>query len=188
MNKNTKSFFDELSETITKTAQGFSTRVGGMYESQKVVNKIGSEERMVRKLMADMGKIIYERFTAGEEVDEEMAPFCEQIGQHMEKIESLKTESLRRKGQKICPECGKTVESGFAFCPFCGASVPTPEPEEIEEETEEEKEEAGEEAEEAGEEAEKAFEELENAAKEAADFVEKTAEEIADAAKDLFES
>ena len=138
MNKNTKSFFDELSETITKTAQGFSTRVGGMYESQKVVNKIGSEERMVKKLMADMGKIIYERFTAGEEVDEEMAPFCEQIGQHMEKIESLKTESLRRKGQKICPECGKTVESGFAFCPFCGASVPTPEPEEIEEETEEE--------------------------------------------------
>ena len=145
MNKNTKSFFDELSETITKTAQGFSTRVGGMYESQKVVNKIGSEERMVKKLMADMGKIIYERFTAGEEVDEEMAPFCEQIGQHMEKIESLKTESLRRKGQKICPECGKTVESGFAFCPFCGASVPTPEPEEIEEETEEEKAEAGEE-------------------------------------------
>ena len=185
MNKNTKTFLDELSDTITKTAQGFSTRVGGMYESQKVVNQIHGEERMVRKLMADMGKIIYDRFTAGEEIDEEMAPFCEQISQHKEKIESLKTESLRRKGQKICPECGKTVESGFAFCPYCGASVPTPEPEEpvIDEE-----EEAAPEAEENEEDAENVCEELETAAKEAADFVEKAAEEIADAAKDLFES
>ncbi len=184
-----RNFFDELSDTISKTAQGFSTKVGGIYEAQKVTSKISGEERMIKKLMEDMGKILYERFKAGEETDEELSEICGKIGEHLEKIEELKGEALKKKGQKVCPACGKVLESNFPFCPFCGASVPVPEPEpepeeeEIPIEGEEEKKD-----EEACEGAEDACEEFENAAKEAADFMADAAEKIADAAKDFFES
>ena len=175
-----KNFFDELSETLTKTAQTLSTRMGGVYESQKVNSKIAGEERMIKKLMADMGKIIYERYASGLETDSELVEFCTQIKEHSEKVEALKVESLRKKGQKTCPACGRTVDTGFAFCPFCGAEVPTPEPAEEEEPEEEAQEEELFNEEEVS-------EKMEEAAQEAADFMEDAAEQLSEAAKKLID-
>jgi hypothetical protein len=88
--------------------------------------------------MADLGNIIYKRYTDGEEVDEEQKALCQEIDQHKEQIARYKDTLADMKGKKICPACQEAVDREVSFCPFCGAPVPTPEPEAEESAAEEE--------------------------------------------------
>lgn len=122
-------FFDGLSDTITRTTKDLSKKAGQIYEGQKIRSKISSEEQMVQKLKADIGNVIFEKYRDGEEIEEGLKGFCEDIQQHMQIIAGYKDAAANLKGQKICPSCGKSVDRSVAFCPFCGAPCPTPEPE-----------------------------------------------------------
>lgn len=123
-------FFDELGETITRTAKELGERAEMLYESQKIRNKLSGEDRIIDKIMADLGNLIYKRYSNGEAMDEELGTLCEEIDQHMQKIAEYKEAMAGLKGQKICPGCQKAVDKEAAFCPFCGAACPMPEPEE----------------------------------------------------------
>ena len=127
-----KDFFDELSDTITRTTKDLSKKAGQIYETQKIRSKISSEEQMIQKLKADIGNVIYEKYKDGAEVEEGLKGFCEEIQQHLHIIAGYKDAAAELKGQKICPACGKSVDRSVAFCPFCGSPCPTPEPEKAE--------------------------------------------------------
>ena len=149
-----RDFFDELSDTITRTTKDLGKKAGQLYETQKIRSKISSEEQMVQKLKADIGNVIFEKYKEGAEVEESLKGFCEEIQQHLDIIAGYKDSAAELKGQKICPACGKSVDRSVSFCPFCGAVCPTPEPEKaegdvIDSETEESVADAGEEIEEA---------------------------------------
>lgn len=122
-------FFDELGETITRTAKELGERAEMLYETQRIRNKLSGEDRIIDKIMADLGNLIYKRYSNGEAVDEELGALCEEIDQHMRKIAEYKEAMANLKGQKICPACQKAVDKEVAFCPFCGAACPMPEPE-----------------------------------------------------------
>ena len=176
-----RDFFDELSDTITRTTKDLGKKAGQLYETQKIRSKISSEEQMVQQLKADIGNVIFEKYKEGAEVDEALKGFCEEIQQHMDIIAGYKDSAAELKGQKICPACGKHVDRSVSFCPFCGSVCPTPQPETAEGDvvdsgTEETVAEAGKAAEEAEEtvEAEKAAEEAEETVE-----AEKSAEEAA---------
>ena len=124
-----KDFFDELGETISRRAQDLSEKVGSAYESQRVRGKISNEEHARVKLMTDMGRLIYTKFTEGKEVDSDLVSLCEEIRSHEQAIEELKESAAAKKGLKICPACKKEVSKNAAFCPYCGTQVPDPEPE-----------------------------------------------------------
>ena len=125
-------FFSDLSEKLTKTAQGLGKSMGDIYEAQKKRSQISGEERMVDKLMTDVGRIIFDRYKEGADIDSELLAVCVEINQHMENIEALKEDVANKKGQKICPACKKSVDKEASFCPYCGTAVPDPEPEEEE--------------------------------------------------------
>ncbi|MDD5804035.1 MAG: zinc ribbon domain-containing protein [Clostridia bacterium] len=127
-----RDFFDELSDTITRTTKDLGKKAGQLYETQKIKSKISSEEQMVRKLQADIGNVIFEKYKEGAEVEEGLLGLCEEIQQHMDIIAGYQDMAARLKGQKICPACGKSVDRSVAFCPFCGSVCPTPEPEKAE--------------------------------------------------------
>lgn len=124
-----KEFFGELSETLTKTAKELSGRAEVIYERQKLRNKVSAEEKIINKALADIGKIIYKRYTSGEELDEDLKILCEQMDQHMVQVEKLKAAMADVKGCKVCPSCKETVDKSAAFCPNCGTACPTPESE-----------------------------------------------------------
>lgn len=138
-------FFDELGETITRTAKELGERAEMLYESQRIRNKLAGEERIIDKVMADLGNLIYKRYSDGETVDEELCVLCEEIDQHMQKIAEYKETMAGMRGQKICPSCQKAVDKDVSFCPYCGAACPNPEPEEAPE-AEGDSEDAGEDA------------------------------------------
>ena len=64
-----RDFFDELSDTITRTTKDLSKKAGQLYETQKIRSKIASEEQMIEKLKADIGNVIYERYKDGADTD-----------------------------------------------------------------------------------------------------------------------
>lgn len=145
-----KGFWDDLGNTLTRKAKGFSTRAENLYEIQKIRNKLSTQERMTEKLMMDIGRMIYARYEHGEAVDGEVGAICEEISQHMLEADHYRDAIAASKGEKFCPACHKTVMREASFCPYCGAACPTPEPE-IEEKAAEVIEEADEELENAAE-------------------------------------
>ena len=124
-----RDFFEELSDTITRTTKDLGKKAGQIYEIQKIRSRIASEEQMVQKLKADIGNVIFEKYKEGAEVEESLRGFCEEIQQHMDIIMGYRDSAAELKGQKICPACGKSVDRSVSFCPFCGSVCPTPEPE-----------------------------------------------------------
>ena len=122
-------FWDDLSNTLTQKAKGFSAKAENLYEIQKIRNKLSAQERMTEKLMMDIGKMIYTRYEHGEAVDGELGAICEEISQHMLEADHYRDAIAASKGEKFCPACHKAVMREASFCPYCGAACPTPEPE-----------------------------------------------------------
>ena len=120
-------FFDDLGETLSRTAREFGERAESLYETQKLRGKISVEERAVTKLMADLGRTLYRTYMKGEELTEEQMSLCSQIDRHKDVISRYKAEMAGKKGKKICPCCGESVDQYAAFCPYCGAACPVPE-------------------------------------------------------------
>ena len=112
-----RDFFDELSDTITRTTKDLGKKAGQLYEAQKIRSKISSEEQMVQKLKADIGNVIFEKYKEGAEVEEALKGFCEEIEQHLDIIDGYKDAAAEMKGRKICPACGKSVDRSVSFCP-----------------------------------------------------------------------
>ena len=127
-----KDFFGNLGQALSKTAKELSGRAEDVYETQRLKNKISAEERQIDKIMADLGKIVYQRYKEEVRGDDAQKALCEQIDQRMEQIEQLRTDinELKIRTRRICPSCGKEVEKNAAFCKFCGAACPTQEEEE----------------------------------------------------------
>lgn len=123
-------FFDDLGETLSKTAREFGERAESIYETQKLRAQIMGEKRAVGKAMEELGKLIYKAYTNGAELPEEQRELCEQIDHHKETIGRYKAEMAGKKGKKLCPACGEGVDKFVAYCPYCGAACPNPEPEE----------------------------------------------------------
>lgn len=134
-------FFDELGETLSRTAREFGERAGSLYETQKLRTKIAGEEHAVNKAMAELGKTLYRAYRNGQELTEEQKGWCEQIDQHKEIISRYKAEMAGKKGKKICPSCGEAVDLSVSFCPYCGAACVTQEPAEETDSADEEAEE-----------------------------------------------
>lgn len=125
-----KGFWDDLGNTLTRKAKGFSTKAENLYEIQKIRNKLSAQERMTEKLMLDIGKMIYTRYEHGEAVDGELGAICKEISQHMLEADHYRDAIAASKGEKFCPACHKAVMREASFCPYCGAACPTPEIEE----------------------------------------------------------
>lgn len=170
-------FFDELGETLTRTAKELGERAELIYGTQKLRNKIASERRIIDKTMADLGNILYKSYTSGAELDENQRRLCEQIDQHFEEIEKCKESMANLRGKKICPSCKETVDRSVAFCPHCGASCPDPEPESATAEEDI--------VEDVADFAERAAEVAENFAEKTAEAAEDLAGKTAEAAEDL---
>lgn len=122
-------FFDGLGETLTKTAREIGERAEQIYEVQKLRNRISGEERMVDKILTDVGNLIYKRFESGEEMEPEITVLCEEVRQHIRKIREYKRQAAGMRGQKVCRSCGKAIDKEVSYCPYCGTACAFEEPE-----------------------------------------------------------
>lgn len=129
MKKNSSEFWDELSDSIVKTARGIGEKAESLYETQKLRSRISGEERVILKLKADLGNIIYQFYLQGQELSEEQKVLCEQIEQHENSIERYKKKMSDVRKKKICPSCKRALDSSMSYCPYCGVACPDEETE-----------------------------------------------------------
>ncbi len=204
-----KTFFEDLTKKLGETAELVGNKANEAMEVQKLKNQIRTLERNNEDDLAELGRIIYEKFRNGEELEAEEVALCEAIQDREESIEEYNEQISDLKGDTKCDICGKSIAKGMAYCPYCGEKVPTDVPTEADfvdededivtaakeatEEVEALEEAVQEAAEEAAEDAEEAIAEdledvLEAMTDTSEDVVEATKQVIADAAENMTES
>ena len=99
-------------------------KMGEMVEVTKLNSSINSEEDKIKKLYLEIGKKTYARFSAGEEVADDIAEEVNAIKTGIENIANLKVKILEAKNLKQCIKCKGELELAVTFCPNCGEKQP----------------------------------------------------------------
>lgn len=120
-----KTFFEDLTKRLGETAELVGNKANEAMEVQKLKNQIRTLERNNEDDLAELGRIIYEKFLNGEELEEEETALCEAIEDREESIEEYTEQISDLKGDTKCEVCGKSIAKGMAYCPYCGEKVPT---------------------------------------------------------------
>lgn len=92
-------------------------------EVQKIKSQIRVMERNNERDYQDIGKIVYERYQKGKEIDAEFVELCEAIHEREESIDGYKKQVAEIKGLDVCPQCKEHVEANAVFCPKCGVKI-----------------------------------------------------------------
>lgn len=160
-----KDFFENFGKRLGETAEMVTNKAGEVIEIQRVKSQIRDLARDNAVDMMELGKAVYERYKAGEELDENAAALCDSVKEREKEIEKYERKIAALKGSAACSECGRMVSEDMAYCPYCGEKM---EAQDQEEETEEY--------------AEKIKEKVADAAGMMADKAEETAKKVGDAA------
>lgn len=175
-----KTFFEDLGKRLGETAETVTTKAGEAVEIQKLKNQVRVLERDMEEDLAEIGRMVYEQFKAGDDVDEEAAAYCEAVKSREESIAEYQQRIITLKGCIKCESCGKDLAKEMAYCPYCGSKAPEKAEEDIVKE-----------AAEKAEEVESAVDKAVDAAKETAGKVvgaaKETAEKVADAVEEKVE-
>lgn len=118
-----KDFFEDLGKRIGETAETMSNRAGEAIEIQRLKGQIRSLARGNAVDLMDLGKIIYERYKAGEEIEESFKALCDAVAGREVSIEEYEKKIAHIKGAAECRNCGKMVASDMVYCPYCGEKV-----------------------------------------------------------------
>lgn len=125
-------FLNKVSSTITSKGKDVTKKAKEIAEIAKLTGQIVEKEESIKGAYIELGKYVYE--SQKEDAPEEVAEQFAAIDATVEEIEHLKREIRKLKGRQECPDCGKEVSYTAAFCSYCGAKLPEPEPEEVVEE------------------------------------------------------
>ena len=73
--------------------------------------------------LMEIGRMVYDRYKEGGEVDEEAESLCESISSREASMNGYNKKIAGLKGAFECSSCGKMVAKDMSFCPYCGAKA-----------------------------------------------------------------
>jgi len=130
-------FLENIGKKVSEAAQAAAKKSSELVEVTKLNSSIGSEEDKIRKLYEQIGKNVYQKFTAGEEIYLEANDACLEIQTREATIKGLKQKILEVKNIRICEQCGAELDRATAFCSKCGTKQePLKSPEQAEDNAE----------------------------------------------------
>ena len=118
-----KDFFEDLGKRIGETAETMTNMAGEAIEIQRLKSQIRTLARGNAVDLMELGKSIYDRYKAGEEVEESAQGLCDAIKDRETTIGEYEKKISKIKGASECSKCGKMVGKDMAFCPYCGEKV-----------------------------------------------------------------
>lgn len=90
---------EKIGKVFVDTVDEVGKKAEDTLEVQKIKSQINSMKRYNDRDLSDMGKIIYERYKAGEEIEAEFVAFCEEISRREDEADNLEREIWRIKGE-----------------------------------------------------------------------------------------
>ena len=114
------SVLDNLTKRVSDTARAAAKKSGSVVELTRLNMNIGTEEEKIKKLYSEMGKLLYDDYLEGGQMNDELVQHCEKIDAIHGIIEEMKAKILEIRNVKACVECGNELELEMAFCFKCG--------------------------------------------------------------------
>ena len=142
-----KDFWEDLGKRIGETAENMTAMAGDAIEIQRLKSQVRNLARGNAVDLMELGRTIYDRYKAGEEVEESTKALCDAIKDREASMGEYEKKIAKIKGASECPKCGKMVAKDMAYCPYCGEKIDRTSEAEDDELTEEAADAAAEEAE-----------------------------------------
>ena len=114
-------FLENLGKRVGEAAQAAAKKSGELVEVTKLNVNINSEEDKIQKLYSQIGKTIFEKYSASGFVEDDAKEACEAIVVHEQNIKALRDKISEVRGTKQCIGCGAEMEKNQIFCSKCGA-------------------------------------------------------------------
>lgn len=122
-------FLENLGKKVGEAAQAAAKKSGELVETTKLNVNINSEEDKIQKIYTQIGKTLFERYSATGVADDDVKESLEAVKVHEQNIKSLKEKIFDIKGSKTCISCGTEMDKAQVFCSKCGAKNDVPAPE-----------------------------------------------------------
>lgn len=166
-----RTFFEDLGQKIAETAEKVTNKAEDAVEVTRMKSQIRNLENANKEDFITIGKKIYARYQAGEEISADYVDVCEAIQNRFESIKKYEQQISDVKGTGVCQSCGKHIpnEKESKFCPYCGEKLS----EDVKEVVEEVK--------------DKAEDAIDKAKEKTSDFIQDVCEKTAEKASDLLD-
>lgn len=116
-------WMSDLKDKITTTASAAVRKSGELVEITRIKFAIMDTEGEIKKLLRDIGTIVYEARKNNTEIDDSINDKCEQIDELYEEIEEAQERLIELRSLQVCPDCGKKVKISCEYCPSCGSFI-----------------------------------------------------------------
>ena len=113
--------FDDLTKTITKSGAAVIDKAKEVTEIASQTAAMEKEKIALEKLYNDLGKKMFENYK--EELVSRFPEEVDKIEESLRRIAEAKENINDKKGNRICPACGKEIPKGSSFCTACGRRV-----------------------------------------------------------------
>lgn len=119
-------FLDKLTKKATETYKGAAEKTGKIAKEAKLKIKINDNKSKINDLYQEIGKKVYQKHTANEElcIKKDLEEECAKIDILSSEIETYHKEILELSDAKVCVQCKETMDKEAKFCPKCGAEQP----------------------------------------------------------------
>lgn len=94
-------FFDDLTKKMSEVAKSAAKKSEDLVETTKLKMAINSEEDKIKAAYTEIGKIIYKKYSSGENVDEDVLSSCQQIKSMEDTIVTLSEKITQIKNSSV---------------------------------------------------------------------------------------
>lgn len=113
-------FFEKMMDSFSTASQDVAKKAKNATESVKLNNQMRANERMIKKLIYQVGLLCFEN--QGKE-SMEYDELFQEIHRLKNENSQLQDEILDMSAEKICPQCGFGNDTGVNFCVRCGTNL-----------------------------------------------------------------
>lgn len=119
-------FFDKLTKKASETYKGAAEKTGKIAKEAKLKLKISDNKSKINDLYQEIGKKVYQKHTAKEElcIKKDLEEECAKIDILSSEIDTYHKEILNLSDMKVCAECKEPMDKNAKFCPKCGKEQP----------------------------------------------------------------
>ena len=94
-------FVEEFSRRVSDVASDITKKTGDTLEIQKIKSNVRTLKRANERDLADIGRMVYEKFQSGEVSDMDYVTLCEEIEKREEEIEKQEEEIVKIQGGAV---------------------------------------------------------------------------------------
>ncbi len=116
-------FMDQLKKTASDVVQTVAHKSNELLEISKIKYEVHDLSADIKKLYAEIGRLVYEEMKDGNSLPEDIQFKCEIVSAKKAKIAALRAREQQVKQGLTCPACGRECNEDDQQCPFCGSDL-----------------------------------------------------------------